>query len=867
MPPVAATALLERDAELDRLDAVLARARGGSGTVVLLSGEAGIGKSSLVGAWLDRLAGTDVRVLEGWCDDFLTGRTLGPLRDVARTAGGALAGAVEAADTSAVLDAVLELLDDPLRPVVLVLEDVHWADEATLDVVRFVGRRLRGQPAVLVLTFRDELDEGHPLTSVLGALATAPVERVAPAPLSHAAIAALLGEDGPDTARVAEVTGGNPFFVTEVARTPGEAVPATVADAVLARARRLSDAPRRALQLLSVMPGTVDTEVAGAVVGDLTLLAPAERRGLLVVDGHEVRFRHELARRAVEGSLTAVERVAAHRHVLDVLRDRRHTDPVPMLHHALAAGATDVLVDRGPAALDEAFRVGAHRQAVRLGEQVLPHADRLSPAEQARLLEQHAWAQYDLHDFAGAIASARRAAELRDSLGDPAALARALLTWSRMLYIANHPVAASELFDQALATADGVDDDELAAEVLVHQAQLLVLTDRFDEAGEVAARAVTAAVALGRPDLEVLALNYRGLQRATTGGQVVAGLADLQRAVGIGLEHGLLEPTARSYTNLVEELLRAGRWDEAETAIEEAIAFYDDHDFVAHRYNTVSQRGLLWTWRGRWDEATELFHDLHRSVADAGVLEALALNGLVRLGVWRGDPDLEALVDRAWEVATTSGASQYLTTIGAARIEFAWLNDRPDLVAPTLDLALVPQAPVRHRALILRTLQMAGFDDGITIDPDAYPEPYRSGLRGDWASAAAGWAELGVPYLAALERASSGEVDVMIEALAALDELGALPAGRWLRRRLRDQGVRSIPRGPQAATRDNPAGLTTRQLDVLQLVATGLTNAEIAERLVVSTRTVDHHVSAVLGKLGVATRQEAAAALARLEGR
>ncbi len=203
-----------------------------------------------------------------------------------------------------------------------------------------------------------------------------------------------------------------------------------------------------------------------------------------------------------------------------------------------------------------------------------------------------------------------------------------------------------------------------------------------------------------------------------------------------------------------------------------------------------------------------------------------------------------------------------LATVGTARIEFAWLHDRPELVAETLPRALVHRAPVRHRAAILRVLQLAGFDDGVAIDPDAYPEPYRSGLRGDWRTAASGWAAHGFTYLEALEKASSGEVDVMLEALATLDELGAVPAARWVRARLRAMGVRSVPRGPQPTTRSNPAGLTGRQLDVLELVAEGLTNAEIADRLVLSPRTVDHHVSAVLQKLGVGTRQEAAERMA-----
>ena len=228
--PLVTDRLLERDAQMAALDDTLDRAQDRRGTVVVVGGEAGIGKSSLVAAWLHSLTGKDVRTLVGWCDDFLTGRTLGPLHDIAREVDGALASAVDDADTSGVLEALLALLDDPLRPTVLVIENVHWADEATLDVIRFVGRRVATRPAVLVLTFRDdELGRDHPLSSVLAALSTAPVVRASPSPLSRTAIAELLECSLPDAAAVAQVTGGNPFFVTEVARAEDGQVPSTVA--------------------------------------------------------------------------------------------------------------------------------------------------------------------------------------------------------------------------------------------------------------------------------------------------------------------------------------------------------------------------------------------------------------------------------------------------------------------------------------------------------------------------------------------------------------------------------------------------------------------------------------------------------------
>jgi DNA-binding NarL/FixJ family response regulator len=132
-------------------------------------------------------------------------------------------------------------------------------------------------------------------------------------------------------------------------------------------------------------------------------------------------------------------------------------------------------------------------------------------------------------------------------------------------------------------------------------------------------------------------------------------------------------------------------------------------------------------------------------------------------------------------------------------------------------------------------------------------------LRGDWRAAARGWERLGDPYEQALELAASGEPEPTLEALRILDDLGADAAVRQVRQRLRELGVTRIPRRPTAGTRAHPAGLTRRQADVLALLAEGLTNAEIADRLVLSVRTVDTHVAAILDRLGVRTRREAAA--------
>ena len=237
--------LLEREPELAELRAAARDAAAGHGRIVLLHGEAGIGKTSLASAL--RAAPPDgVRVLIGSCDAMSTPRTLGPLRDLAPTVGPRLGEALRSGDREDVFEALREELT-AVGGTVLIVEDVHWADEATLDVLRFLARRIDDLPAVLVLTYRDELDRDHPLSRLLGDLGHGDrVERIALRHLSADAVGALTAGSGLDPDRVYAMTEGNPYFVSElVASADEDRVPPTVVDAVTGRLRRLDKTPRR----------------------------------------------------------------------------------------------------------------------------------------------------------------------------------------------------------------------------------------------------------------------------------------------------------------------------------------------------------------------------------------------------------------------------------------------------------------------------------------------------------------------------------------------------------------------------------------------------------------------------------------------
>jgi hypothetical protein len=327
--------LLERDRELQGLDAALTEAAAGTGNVVLVHGEAGIGKTSLVRAFRRRVSGR-AQAFVGACDDLLSPRALGPLRDAAPS-GGTLAEALAGSDREAVYHAVLDLVSAP-GPVMLLLEDVQWVDEATLDVVRLIGRRIANLSALLVLTYRDdELGSDHLVRLVLGgAPSRAPAASGEALPDSGGAVGRRHNGDlGP----IVRGNGGNPFYVTEVVAAGQGSVPATVTDAVLARLGTLQPATVEALEQLAVVPSGTELPLGRTLMGDLSVLADAERAGMLEVHPGAVTFRHGLARRALDDALPASRRIVLHAAVLRSLLESEQLDLTRVVHHAVAASA------------------------------------------------------------------------------------------------------------------------------------------------------------------------------------------------------------------------------------------------------------------------------------------------------------------------------------------------------------------------------------------------------------------------------------------------------------------------------------------------------------------------------------------------
>ena len=419
--------LLERQEQLDVLYRGLEHARAGAGKLVLVAGEAGLGKSSLV----ERFAsdhGEGVHVLWGACDGLATPRALAPVYEIALHAAGP-DGRSAFGDESrdGLFRFLLDYISRPERTCIVMLEDLHWADEATLDFLRFIGRRIQRTFALFIATYRDdEFYVNHPVRSVLGEFTGHHVIRMRLSPLSQNAVGLLAKDSGRDPAVLHQITSGNPFFVREVLGNPDARVPETVRDAVLARLVRSPPAVRELVELVSMSPSRTETWLIESVLGpDQEAIDEAGARGLLVAQGESMGFRHELARLAVHSALSTERVRVMHRRVLRVLVD--HGADLPRLvHHALLAHDAEAILDYAPRAAREAARLGAHREAAAHLQAALRYRASLTVEVQAELLEEHARESSLANQTREAIGSANAANVCWRQVGNIEAQSRTL---------------------------------------------------------------------------------------------------------------------------------------------------------------------------------------------------------------------------------------------------------------------------------------------------------------------------------------------------------------------------------------------------------------------------------------------------------
>jgi len=842
--------LLERERELELLRAAVRRvADGGQGAGFALTGDSGAGKSALVDSVCDAADG--LRVLRGHCDPLHTPRPLGPFRDLG----------VPELDSIGQKDVLLSEVCEQVyaavraEPTVLVVEDLHWVDAASVDVLRFLARRVESMPVLLLMTYRDvEIAPRHPARSLLGdvaaldGLASLPLR-----PLSLDGVTSVVGGTGLDPERVLSVTGGNPFFVTEVAKEPDLPMPSSVRDAVLARTAHVTPADFEVLQLVAVAPDRLDDRVLPKLGVDLPTLRRLDETSLLGRTANGIVFRHELARQAIESTIPPGGGIRLHARVLDALEQVEPREPAVLTHHAVAArDATRAAAYAREAAAD-AIRAGAHGEAAAFFEIALEHLDSATAKERAELLLALSFQQYMTSRLREAIDNVRATFPLWQMVGDEAGLAEAHAMVAVYEYYNARRRQAEDHLDRASAIAAAAGSRLTFGHARASRAYLAYM--RSD-----------ATLTLGCLDQVHDVTEQEPEQFLVLRGQVIddahalasgddAARGRLFDHMEVARSHGYDELASTVFSNLANLDVEHARYRQAERVLEESLPFTVERDIPICRHWQTGVRSRLQFVKGHWNAALE---DA-ATVLDADGMPLATLwphlvSALIPLR--RGDEVPESAVEDAWTLAEQLDEPLRRLAVLAALAELAWMADREeprlaDAVALVPVLGAAPGAgwAAGNLAVWLRRL-------GFELDASAHvAEPFQLLLDGRCAEAASWWHLAGDPFAEAMAWTDSPLTEDRVRGVTLLDKLGAVGTADRLRVVLRQEGLATVPQRPRLSTRANPGGLTNRQLDVARLVARGLSNNEIAGRLYISPKTADHHVSAILAKLGLPNRR------------
>ena len=853
-------ALIEREGLLASLQQHFENISNGEGHCVFISGEAGIGKTALVKAFCKKQS-DECSIYQGSCDALFTPRPLAPLYDILwQVNKERWPTSPSSEERSALFANFFHELSTKKGRVLIVFEDIHWADEGTLDFIRFFARRINQLSCLFILTYRDdEVHTRHPLRNVLGQLPPDSFTKRVVTPLSKQAVVEMATKKGYSGEDVYSISGGNPFYVNEILASYSPGVPDNIKDSILSVYERQKEGTKNAWQIWSVMPEGLEVDRVARLKSALgKAIDHCFAISVIIVQNDKVVFKHELYRRTIEESLTLFKRLELNKLMLELFRDsfEEKGEIERILHYAKNANEKELVVKYAEKAAQKAASICAHMEASKLYLTAIEYFEGNDSNQLAEFYKAYAYECYLSNQIKEAIIFTEKVLNNSKENADIEKIGDSLRFLSRLWWFNGNRKNAESFAWQAIEVLKDQPPSSIKAMAFSNISQLKMLSNEPAECILWGEKAIAMSKELSNEEILCHALNNVGSVQMFIPSSEPKGIIMLQQSLKIALKYGYHEHAARAYTNLAVGLIKIKDYTFAGKTLDEGIQYCEEGDLNSWGVYMLSWKGRLKLETGQWGEACSIAGNLLKNENQLAIIKITALIVVAKITMRIGDSDVLALLLEAKTRSFETMELQRIIPSMVALLEYEWLTgnliiDRNEIEQTSV---LMQQTGIEfEKNEFAFWMKKAGRH---FIAGKITAELYDTSNAAKTLKAASFWENAGCLYEQALLLFEGNENDKR-KAIIIMQDLNANAVYEKMKKEMKNSGIKNIPRGIRKSTRSNAAFLTFREMDVLRLLKEDMQNKEIAAQLYISAKTVDHHISSILSKLDANSRSKA----------